>query len=298
MKKSIGILIDSSCTYDETFIKQNEIEIIPLTFSDTKNNLYDDDNKSIKRDELLTRLNNKEMFKTATVSMGKLLNKVEDMLERYEQVIFLPISIGLSSQYTQSLIVQQDLVNKFFPIRSTSAAAANEFVLYKIVELIKAKKNIKEIVTIAENLYKYICTYFSCEDLSGMSSGGRVTKTIMKVINLFKLKPIIKLDNKNQYGGVGKNYRTITKKIINSIHEDFNNQLTSDKIKNIIIYYSGYEDEKKNKILELIADGFKFPKDKIQIRWVPNTILIHAHQGAYGVSIEASIEHQPSKIEE
>jgi hypothetical protein len=31
---------------------------------------------------------------------------------------------------------------------------------------------------------------------------------------------------------------------------------------------------------------------------VPNTILIHTHRGAYGVSVEATIEHQPSKHEE
>jgi DegV family protein with EDD domain len=266
MKKQIGILIDSSCTYDEKFLKENSVEIIPLTFSDSQNQVYDDNNNSIDREKLLERLDQKEIFKTAATPIGKLLHKVEEMLNEYEQVIFLPISVGLSSQYAQSLIVQQELIGQFFPIRSTSGASGNEFALYKIVELVKAKKDVKEIVATVENLYKNIATYFSCEDLSGMSSGGRVTKAIMKVINLFKLKPIIQLDNKNQYGGVGKNYQTITKKIINSINDDFHNQLTPDKIKHVAIYYSGYPEEKKNAILDLVAEGFKIPRENILIR--------------------------------
>jgi DegV family protein with EDD domain len=266
MKRHLGILIDSACTYDEKFIQANNIEIIPLTFSDPNNQVYDDDNKTISREALLDRLDKNEQFKTAATPMGKLLVKAEEMLEKYEKVIFLPISIGLSSQYTQSLIVQQDLADKFFPIRSTSGAAANEFALYKIVELANANKDVKEIVETVENLFKYTATYFSCEDLSGMTSGGRVTKTLVKVIKLLKLKPIIKLDNKNQYGGIGKNYQTITKKIISSIQNDFKKQLTPDKIKNVAIYYSGYDDQKKNTILDLVAHGFKFPREKILIR--------------------------------
>jgi DegV family protein with EDD domain len=266
MKKRIGILIDSSCTYDDNFVKQHNIEVIPLTFSDAQNQVYDDDNKPHSREKLLGKLDQNEMFKTSATPIGKLMNKVEQMLKIYDQVIFLPISIGLSSQYTQSLIVQQDLMGKFFPIRSTSAAAANEFVLDKIVELIQTQKDITEIVSTAENLYKHIDTYFSCEDLSGMSSGGRITKTIMKVIKLFQLKPIIQLDNKNQYGGIGKNYQSITKKIINSINEDFHNQLTPNQIKHIAIYYSGYSEEKKSNILDLVARGFKIPKENILVR--------------------------------
>ncbi|MDR2369300.1 MAG: DegV family protein [Mycoplasmataceae bacterium] len=298
MQKRIGVLVDSSCTYDETFLRQHKIEVIPLSFSDAQNQTYDDDNQSITREKLLERLDQKESFKTSATPIGKLIEKAEQMLKNYDQIIFLPISIGLSSQYMQSLIVQQDLIGKFFPIRSTSGGAANEFVLYKIVELIAANKDVAEIIAAAENMYKYIDTYFSCEDLSGMSSGGRITKTIMKVINLFKLKPIIHLDNKNLYGGIGKNYRTIIRKIIDLIKEDFHNSLTVAQIKHIAIYYSGYPETKKNDILDFISQGFNFPREKILVRWVPSVVLIHAHRGAYGLTIETTIERKVHNTDE
>ncbi|MDR1234833.1 MAG: DegV family EDD domain-containing protein [Mycoplasmataceae bacterium] len=292
MKTRIGILIDSSTTYDDAFISQNKIEVIPLSFSDATNKTFKDDNKSITREDLLKRLDNHESFKTSATPIGELMTKVNDMLQNCETVIFLPISSGLSSQYSQSLIIQKEFEGQFFPIRSLSGAAGNEFVLKLIVEAVKSGKDVKTIVSEAEQHFNKISTYFSCEDSSGMTSGGRVSKAIVKAINLFKLKPIIQLDGKNHYGGIGKNYNNIIKKIIKSINNDFQNKLLAENILNISIYYAGYEDKKKETIINLLAEGFKFPKDKIAVRWLPNVVLIHAHRGAYGVSLESSIEHK------
>jgi DegV family protein with EDD domain len=289
MKKYCGILIDSGCTYDVNFIKKHNIEIIPLSFTDQNNKVYDDDNKEVDQVELLKRLDAHESFKTSATPIGKLMVKVEQMFENYEHVIFLPISVGLSSQYAQSLIVQQDYLGKFFPIKSTSAAIANEFVLNEIVKMVEENMEIPSIVDKAQDLYKYIDTYFSCEDLSGMKSSGRVTSAIMKVINLFKLKPIIQLDGKNQYGGVGKNYQIITKKIIRNINKDFQNELKSEHIKSIGIYLGGYGEEKRNFLLETFSNAFNFAKEKIFFRDLPTVVLVHTRRGCYGISIQTTI---------
>jgi fatty acid-binding protein DegV len=134
MKNKCGILIDSSCCYDPQFIIENHIEIAPLSLSDGQNILYTDDNKKIDATTLLTRLDNGETFKTSATPLGQLQMKIEDMLEKYETVIFLPISSGLSSQYQQSLIIKQDFPNQLFVINSLSAASANEFILFHLVE--------------------------------------------------------------------------------------------------------------------------------------------------------------------
>jgi fatty acid-binding protein DegV len=47
-----------------------------------------------------------------------------------------------------------------------------------------------------------------------MKSGGRVTKAIVRVIDILKLQPIIRLDEKNEYAGIAKNYMNGMKKMI------------------------------------------------------------------------------------
>jgi fatty acid-binding protein DegV len=134
MKNKCGILIDSSCCYDPQFIIENNVEVVPLSLSDGHNILYTDDNKKIDASTLLSRLDNGEVFKTSATPLGQLQLKIEDMLEKYENVIFLPISSGLSSQYHQSLIIKQDFPDRLFVVNSLSAASANEFILFHLVE--------------------------------------------------------------------------------------------------------------------------------------------------------------------
>jgi hypothetical protein len=45
----------------------------------------------------------------------------------------------------------------------------------------------------------------------------------------------------------------------------------------------------------MIVDFFKIQKEKIIVRWIPNAVLIHTHRGAYGLCVEATIEHKLSK---
>jgi fatty acid-binding protein DegV len=134
MKSKCGILIDSSCTYAQEFIDNNHIEVVPLSLSDEQQHVYQDDSKVISQQELLARLSKGEIFKTSATPLGQLTLKIEDMLERYETVIFLPISYGLSSQYQQAAIIKNDYPNRLFVIQSQSAVCANEFILHYIVQ--------------------------------------------------------------------------------------------------------------------------------------------------------------------
>jgi fatty acid-binding protein DegV len=59
---------------------------------------YKDDNKEITRQQLVERLKKGENFKTSMTPIGQLIKIVEKMFKKYDSVIFLPISKGLSSQ--------------------------------------------------------------------------------------------------------------------------------------------------------------------------------------------------------
>ncbi|GHU48524.1 hypothetical protein FACS1894218_5670 [Bacilli bacterium] len=47
----------------------------------------------------------------------------------------------------------------------------------------KAKLPMEEVLLRAEAFYYRTNTYFSCEDMSGMIKGGRVSNAILKIIN-------------------------------------------------------------------------------------------------------------------
>jgi fatty acid-binding protein DegV len=57
-----------------------------------------DDNKDIPHDKLVLLLENGENFKTSMTPLGQLMDMCDKMFEKYENIIFVPISKGLSGQ--------------------------------------------------------------------------------------------------------------------------------------------------------------------------------------------------------
>lgn len=284
MKQKIGLLVDSSITWDDEFMKKNDIWIAPLSLTDDTLKNYKDDNKDLPRDELLLRLKNGDNFKTSLTPIGQLIEILEEMFKKYDDVVFLPISKGLSSQWQSAQILKKEYSNLHI-IDSQSAAFTNELIAKDIINNIKKNKTIYEIINSAEAINNNVFSIFSVEETSGMKSGGRITKTILHAIDFLKMKPIIRLNVKNEYAGVTKNYKKGIVKMIKATNKwckDINK-----KVKLACVYTSGYYQDKLDFIMNSLINAFGILKSNIVVRWIPSTVLVHTKLGSYGFSVLA-----------
>lgn len=222
MKQQYGILIDSSCTVPDSYIKEHDIGVVPLIITKVSNSVSISD-IDLKYDQLLQNLSNGDQYKTSATIYGVLLQKASEMLEKYEHIFFLPISQGISSQYSTSLMIKEEFPQTFHPIASTTAGVGNEFILYKLVSLLRTNQTPDQIQQEIEEELQYITTYFSCENTSGIHAGGRLKKMFLGTIKLIKAKPIVCFDNSNHFTGIGKSYKKNIYKMINKAKEQFNN---------------------------------------------------------------------------
>jgi fatty acid-binding protein DegV len=208
-----------------------------------------------------------------------LIKIVEKMFKKYDSVIFLPISKGLSSQWQSAQIIKHEYPN-FYIINSRSAAYTNEIILENIVSNIKKKKTISEIITDAEKINDRTFNIFSVEETSGMKSGGRITSAILKVIDVWKLQPIIRLNTKNEYAGITKNYQNGIEKMIRYTRKWC--ETLNGSVKKICIYTSGFGQQKFDFIKSALMNAFHIGEESICTRWIPSTVLVHTKLESYG----------------
>jgi fatty acid-binding protein DegV len=97
MKKKFAIIIDSSTTYDEKFVDDNNVYIIPMQFSDSNGATFDDD-ENFTQEKMIDELKNGKVFKSSYSNTGKFIKLIETLLVKYEDVYFIPISYGISGQ--------------------------------------------------------------------------------------------------------------------------------------------------------------------------------------------------------
>lgn len=291
MKKPYVIMLDSSACTPQEIIKKYNFEVLPLSISDQNGKVYAD-GLDINQREMVKMIQEGYNFKTSATPLGILITKIEDLLEEYEKIIFIPIACGISSQYQTAKSLEEDYEGRFFVVKTSQAIAANEWTAIYVNELMKKKINIKEVIQRAEELQSNICTYFSCDIITSLIKSGRTTKIILHIINAFKMfRPIVYLDEKNQSAGFGKNYKSIVPKMINNIYDIFGKkQITKDEVVAAAIYRGECEDEKIVFIKEHLKKAFGLDDKTIIIRDVPSTILSHVREGAYGLSLYTKLK--------
>lgn len=282
MKKNIGILIDSSSTFDLDFLKKHDIHFAPLSIVDNNNKIYKD-GEDITPEKIVELLNQGYSFKTSMTPVGQLMQIVDKMFETYENVLFIPISKGLSGQWQAAQMLKDEFKN-FYIVESTSAAYANENLLYEIIDMINENKPINEILNSCANVYARTYSTFSIENAKHLLHGGRTSSLIVHAINSLKLFPVIRLDVKNNFDGICRSYKTGIKKMIKKASKWVKN---NSLVKKICIYFSNYNDEKLSFIKKSLSEGFNYDSNEIVVRWIPGCVLCHVAQGAYGFCLVA-----------
>ena len=187
----VAILTDSSCDIDDKTAEDLGIYVLrmPLTIGDKEYiEGVDIDLKGIK-DKLLSG----EMVHTAQVQLGALIKMYNTLLEKYDQILHIPLSSGLSGTYETALMTSKTFDNKI-------AVVDAKAVCYPIVKLcLDAKKLIKEgkdafaIKAMIEAMTPTMDAVIIPEDLNYLKRGGRVTPSAAALANLLKITPILYL---------------------------------------------------------------------------------------------------------
>lgn len=109
--KKIAVILDSGSNYQN---KHEDVFVLPMqVFIKNKDNVekaYLDDEK-FERKELIEALNNKLDISTSMASPGLLLNLVEEIKDKYEHIVILPLSRHLSGFFDNCKSLTSDYNN-------------------------------------------------------------------------------------------------------------------------------------------------------------------------------------------
>lgn len=153
----------------------------------------------------------KNLPKTSAIPPEQYKEHFESLLKDYDAVIHISISSNLSSAYNNAKLIADEMENVFV-IDSRNLSTGIALVAIKGCELIKEKKDAKEI---AEELQEYtsqVRSSFIIEKLNYLYKGGRCSALTLLGANIMKIKPQIVV--KDGRMSVGKKYIGSLNKVI------------------------------------------------------------------------------------
>lgn len=210
INENIAILIDSACDIDEKKAKELNLHVLRMPIViDGKEYLESID---INSEELHEMLSNGKFAKTSQVTLGSLVAKYDELLEKYDYIIHIPLSSGLSGMYQTSMMCIKDPKYK-----DRIAVVDAKFACYPIIllcedvkKLIAQGKTVFEIKDIIEK-EAFMDAIIIPKDINYLKLGGRISPAAASLANLLKIVPILLLkDGKiDVYGKVRTEKRAI-----------------------------------------------------------------------------------------
>lgn len=283
-KNKIGYIVDSAIGLYGKEIESDSVKQVTFNITDKNNVEYDDDNSVLNSLRILEEFEKGNSFKTSAVSPGKVMVAIEELLENHDKVILFTASSGLSSFYDNILYLEEEYKDQLYIVDTKEVGYAIEVLFKTAKEKLDNGEDFFEVLEYCKEFYKYNYTSFTCENWSSLVNSGRVPKSLSKVLNALKTRPVINFDVKNRLGGIVKSFESSVEKILSQFKKVFGNDVFSN-VEYVIFYNNKIEESKANFIRNKIHSVFSISKEKIIEKFVPNLVLVYTANGSFGLHI-------------
>lgn len=192
--KPIEIITDSHCGISLKQAEELGILVLPMPFYINETCYYE--NVSLTREQFFNEQADGSNITTSQPSPAEVLKMWDEALQEYEQILYMPISSGLSGSYATACALAQDepYEGRVFVIDHGRVSTPLTSYIIDTLELIQEGYSAAEIRDILENSRKNKIIYIAVETLEYLKKGGRVTPTAAALATILNIKPVLKLD--------------------------------------------------------------------------------------------------------
>ncbi|MGM0419747.1 MAG: DegV family protein [Bacillota bacterium] len=193
---NIGLLTDSTSDLPKNLIEKYDIQIIPLNVNFGEDTYID--GVDITPEAFFDKTENSSIIpQTSMPSVGKFINKYQEMAKKYDAIISIHLSEGLSGTLNSAKMAAKQIKEaEIYPIDSSSISLGLGFQVLLAAKLIQAGESVNSIKTQLEQAKDNLFLYFTVEDLTYMKEGGRIGKAQAFIGGILKINPIISISTK------------------------------------------------------------------------------------------------------
>jgi DegV family protein with EDD domain len=188
---SIAIIVDSGCDLPEEIIDNMNIHVIPVRLN--FGNTHYVDKVSLTSDEFWKELKtNPNHPQTSQPSPGDFRRQYQFLSSHYESAISIHLPEALSGTYQSAITAEKSLSTFSVNILdSFSGTIGTGLIAMRTAEAIAKGKNINEVKIIAKQAIENTQLYVGLDNLDNIVKGGRISPTVKKIANFFKINPYL-----------------------------------------------------------------------------------------------------------
>ncbi len=190
----IGIVTDSTAYLEKDYIREHDIRVVPLKVIMEEASYRE--GVDITHDEFYRRLREPGVFPTTSQpSAGEFLEAYREMAQKYDSLISIHISAGISGTCESARSAAMDMGD--FPIRIIDSRFTSIQMGMFIDELVEGRaegKSLEELVAMVEEKISHSTLLFMVATLEYLHRGGRIGGAQAFMGSMLRIKPILYID--------------------------------------------------------------------------------------------------------
>lgn len=204
----VAILTDSDTGLFPSDEKNYEgLYVMPMPFMIDGENYFEGVNLS--HEQFYEKLKGDAEIFTSMPAIGEVVDKWDELLKEYDQVVYIPMSSSLSMSCQTAINFARDYEGKVFVADNQRISVTQKQSVFDALQMVKEGKNGQEIKDYLENTKKDSSIYIMVDTLKYLKKGGRITPAAAMIGTLLKLKPVLQI----QGGKLDSYAKTMNEKV-------------------------------------------------------------------------------------
>lgn len=187
----VAILTDSNSGITQEEAEQARIYVFPTPVYINDEVFYE--GVDLTTDQFFARQAEGAEIKTSMPVVGDVIDKWESLLEEYDEVVYIPLSSGLSSSCETAIMLAEDYDGKVQVVNNQRISVTMKLSVYDAKKLADAGKSATEIKEILEAMKFESTIYIMVDTLEYLKKGGRITPAAAAIGSLLKIKPVLQI---------------------------------------------------------------------------------------------------------
>jgi DegV family protein with EDD domain len=284
----IAIITDSNSGITQAQAKDLGLFVVPMPFMINEEDFFEDIN--LTQQQFYEKLADDANVSTSQPSPDSLMTLWDKVLEDYDQIIYIPMSSGLSgSCQSAMMIANEEYEGKVFVVDNQRISVTQRQSALEAKEMADAGKSAEEIVKYLMDTKFESSIYIMLDTLYYLKKGGRITPAAAALGTLLRLKPVLQIQGE-KLDAFAKARTTAQGKtiMINAIKADIENRFGGMDAGDFWISgaYTNNPDaalEWKKEVEEAIP-GFDMHMDPLSL-----SVACHIGPGALAVTVTRKI---------
>ena len=282
--KKVAISTDSNSGITQKKAKELGISVVPMPFF-IDDELYFED-ITLTQEQFYEKLQSDCTITTSQPSPADVTDLWDKLLKEYDQVVYIPMSSGLSNSCETAIMLSGDYEGKVFVVDNHRISVTLKRSVLDAIELSKQGKSGEEIKKILEDTKHEASIYITVDTLKYLKQGGRITPAAAAIGTVLNIKPILQLQGeKLDSFAKARGFKQGKNLMLDAMEKDINERFKGQKIH----LHAAYTCSEEEAVLWRTEIENRFPGYEIDMDKLSLSVSCHIGPGAMAIACTKDI---------